>query len=296
MTQEIEADQPATLTDTFLGELVRELDHEDIVAIMLGGSHARGEATRYSDVDLACFWREGVKPPPKRLFYRAGRLISVKNTTVAEIRAGLTRPEAALLFVSGTRRALLDKDGSLERLLEEIEAFRWEDLRAESEQNINKWMMLKAEDVQKILKEFQQKNDPGLAYGRMKLMAEMTLLVSLYYGVLIKSDSTYYQQVEEAAGEDSAWTYAHRVAAGLEEGPAGIKPLRAQAIAAVCLYRETFALVRPILQADVLAVVEQVVEVVKEAAHALPFTTRERQWLLNYMEQRDRGNEKEEQS
>jgi predicted nucleotidyltransferase len=43
--------QVVSLTDDFLHELVQELDHEDIVGIMLGGSYARGTATRYSDVD-----------------------------------------------------------------------------------------------------------------------------------------------------------------------------------------------------------------------------------------------------
>src|SRR5437588_6614648 len=168
---DIQEQQAVRLADEFLHELVQELDHEDIVGITLGGSYARGTATEYSDVDLACFWREGVKPPLKRFLYRQGRLISIKMTSVAEIREMLKRPQSAMLFVSGTHRLLSDKDGSVARLLAEIEAFRWEDLELEVNVQVSLWMMLTSEDVQKVLREFQQENAPGLALMIAHLVA-----------------------------------------------------------------------------------------------------------------------------
>ena len=222
----VQKQQAISLAEEFLHDLVQELDHEDIVGITLGGSYARGTATGYSDVDLACFWREGVKPPFKRFLYRQDRLISIKMTSVTEIREMLKQPQSAMLFVSGTRRLLLDKDGSVARLLSEIEAFRWEDLELEVNAQVSLWMMLRSEDVQKVLREFQQENAPGLALVIAHLVAELTLLTALCHRTLITSDSTYYQQVQEAAGIDSAWTRAHRIATGLEAGPTGIAPLQ----------------------------------------------------------------------
>jgi predicted nucleotidyltransferase len=276
-------DQTIDLPDAFLADLVRELDHGDIVGITLGGSYARGEATQYSDVDLACFWREGLRPPPKRFMYRQGRLISVKMTSVAEIRGMLGRPESALFFAGGKHRLLLDKDGSVARLMAEIEHFRWESLRADANQSISLWMALKAEDVQKILREFQYDNLPGLAYTLAGQIEELTLLTALYYGEFITSNSTYYQQVEEAAGSASAWTQYHRIATGLEDGPEGVKPLRARGIAALYLYRETLAIVRPVMRQEHLAVVEEVLRVVGDARERLPFTEEEYAWLKRWM-------------
>src|SRR5579859_1865454 len=86
----IQEQQILSLSDEFLRELVQELDHEDIVGIRPGGSYARGTATRFSDVDLACFWREGVKPPLKRFLYRQDKLISIKMTSVKEIREAMS--------------------------------------------------------------------------------------------------------------------------------------------------------------------------------------------------------------
>jgi predicted nucleotidyltransferase len=52
------------LPDGFLDALVNELDHPDVIGITLGGSYVRGEATAYSDVDLACFFQEQTSLPP----------------------------------------------------------------------------------------------------------------------------------------------------------------------------------------------------------------------------------------
>ncbi len=274
--------QTVDISDAFLADLVRELDHEDIIGITLGGSYARGKATRYSDVDLACFWREGRRPPPKRFMYRQGRLISVKMTSVAEIRGMLGRPQSALFFANGKHRLLLDKDGSVARLLEEIELFRWDALQADANESISLWMALKAEDMQKILREFQFDNMPGLAYTLAVQIEELTLLTALYYGELITGNSTYYRQVEEAAGSASAWTRYHRIATGLEDGPEGIKPLRARGIASLYLYRETLAIVKLVMRPEHLAVAEEVLMVVGDAREHLPFTEEEHLWLKQW--------------
>lgn len=274
-----QADMAASVSDEFLAELVRELDHEDIVGMTLGGSYARGEATRYSDLDLACFWREGLSPPPKHFFYRQGRLISIKKTSVAEMRSMLRKPEAALFFARGKQRLLLDKDGSVAQFLQELAAFRWETLQPAANENCGFWMMLLAEMVHKVLRELLQENEAGLAYALGKLVAELTLVVALSRGVLILSDSTYFQQVEEAAGSASSWTYYHRIVRGLEAGPMSIRPLRARGLAVLHLYRETLALVRSVMYAEQIAVAEQALKIVAEAIDQLPLTVEERCWF-----------------
>ncbi|HEX7736263.1 MAG TPA: nucleotidyltransferase domain-containing protein [Ktedonobacteraceae bacterium] len=268
----------AQLSEEFLSELVQELDHEQLVGITLGGSYAREEATRYSDLDFACFWREGIKPPPKRFFYHQGRLISVKQTSVAEFRAMLLRPGSAM-FVKGARRLLLDKDGSIAQLFHEINNFRIETLQPEADAQNSLWLMFMAEEVHKILKAFQQENEPALAYATAKLVSELAAIATLSRNVQVISDSSYYQQVETAIGADSTWSRYHRVATGLEEGPANIKPLRARALAALRLYRETLALIRSIMKIEQLTVVEQALALIEEAVDQLSFTEEERAWL-----------------
>ena len=47
----------APLSDAFLQAIVAEIDSDEVTAMILAGSHVRGTATRYSDVDFARFVR-----------------------------------------------------------------------------------------------------------------------------------------------------------------------------------------------------------------------------------------------
>jgi hypothetical protein len=143
--------------------------------------------------------------------------------------------------------------------------------------------MLKAEDVQKVLGEFEQENAPGLALVVSNLVSVLTRLSTLCHKTSITNDSTYYQQVQEAVGRDSSWTRAHRIAIGLETGPTGIASLRARGIAVLHLYRETLEFARPVMQDEQRAVAEQVLRVVQKASEQLPFTEEEQHWLKNGM-------------
>lgn len=125
----------------------------------------------------------------------------------------------------------------------------------------------------------QQSNETGLTYAVSKIISVLTNLVAMRYGILITSDSTYYRQVAEVAGSDSAWTRYHRIAIGLESGPEGIEPIRARGIAALHFYRETLEVLRPVMSGECLEVAEQVLQVVSEAVEQLPFTEKEYQWL-----------------
>lgn len=260
---------PHTLPEGFLEGLVAELDEEDVVGIMLGGSYTRDEATPYSDVDLAVFLREGVKPRLKQHLYRHGLLVSVKFTTVEEMRTALAQPLMAMLSAAGPLRPLLDKDGSMERLARDKEEFQWEPLRSAAEKYVSVGMTLMVEWMHKLLSEFYKGNEPGLARATERLASWMPELVAIRYGVLVKSDSTYYQQVYEIVGIDAPWTRHHRIAAGIDEGPEGVKPVRARAWAALDLYRETVGLLIPVMQPQHRELIEESLLVMDEAVPKL---------------------------
>ena len=69
------------LSDAFLNELVAELDGDDVVAIALMGSYARGDATAYSDVDVVRFAANAPESDEKgyALQYRGGCLVSISS-------------------------------------------------------------------------------------------------------------------------------------------------------------------------------------------------------------------------
>src|SRR5436309_946220 len=186
------------LSEDFLNSLVAELDHDEIVGIIFGGSYARNEATPFSDVDLACFVPESVKLlPTKRFIYRDGRLMSIGSRTVAGTHSELARPERAIFIVSGFRRVLLDKDGSVSKLMREIETFNWKPLQKAADNYTSFGMMIYAEQVHKILSEIFKRDDLALSYATSKLLFSLTEVVAVQRGILVKNDSTYFRQVQE---------------------------------------------------------------------------------------------------
>jgi hypothetical protein len=84
----------------------------------------------------------------------------------------------------------------------------------------------------------------------------LTQAVAVGRGVLIESENSYYRQVQGAAGEDSAWTRHHRIAAGFAAPNPQSPPAEAIAIAALHLYRETADLLRSSLLPRHLPVIE----------------------------------------
>lgn len=253
------------LSDDYLNALVVELDNDEIVGIIFGGSYARNEATPFSDVDIACFVPDSMKPPPKRFNYRDGRLLSIGYRTVADTRRELARPERAIFIVTGFRRVLLDKDGSVRRLMREIETFKFGPLQEGANRYASFGMMLAAEQVHKILSEIFKRDDLALSYAISKLFSWLTEAVAVQRGILMKNDSTYYRQVQEAAGLESAWTRYHRLAAGVDAAPGDDRPVKTRGIAVLCLYRETLVLLRTVMQIDHLQVAEQAMQIIDKA-------------------------------
>ncbi len=256
----------ASLTEGFLQTLISELDSDDIEGIILGGSFARGEATPYSDVDIACFVKEGVEPGSKRLFYREGRLVSVGYKSVTGVRADIARPRTAIWVVPGLAdcRSLLDKGGAVEALLREVRAFSWEPLQQAADRYASFEMMLATEMVHKVAGEIKKGDDLAISYATSKLFAWLTGAVAVQRGVLVKTDSTYYRQVQESVGTGSEWTRLHNVAAGAI-GPGPVS-LWEQGMAVLALYSQTVAVLAHVMEPKHLEVAEQAARLAKECS------------------------------
>ncbi len=253
----------APLSESFLSALVAELDTHDVVGIIVAGSYSRGEATQYSDVDLAYFVKDAAKLPSKRFFYHDGRLVSLAAKRISDVRRSMTQPNTAIFVVPGFHhsRILLDKDGSVSQFLHEVETFAWQPLQEAANSYASFAMMLLAEWIHKILSEILKENDLGLSTTLVEFIYTITEIVAVQRGILIKTTSTYYQQVQNDIGQDSAWTRYHLQVAGIVSPSTEDTSVRARAIAALHLYLETFKLLQPILDPDHFAVAEQATKI-----------------------------------
>ncbi len=255
------------LSGEFLDALVAELDSDGIVGIVLGGSYARGEATRYSDVDIACFVKDDERLQPKKFSYRDGRLVSVGTKSIAGARADMEKPNTAIWTIPGISqcRVLLDKDGSVSKLLEDLHAFTWQPLQAAADSYASFSVMLLAETVHKVVNEIVKGDYLAVSYATAKLFSGLTEAVAVQRGVLVKSDNTYYRQAQESAGLDSDWTCYHRLVAGVDGESAGSKSVRGRGVAVLRLYRETVELLSSAMAPEHLEIAWQAARLLDEA-------------------------------
>jgi hypothetical protein len=256
---------PPHLIESITGEL----SDEEIAGIVLGGSYARGEATPFSDIDFAPFLREGAAPRKKQLFYRGGYLVSISYKTVAGVVSDMKLPNRAIWVVNGFKgaRVLLDRDGSITGLLRKIEAFAWEPLQRAANDYAGASLAGSAEAVHKLLGELYVGDDLALSLATANLLTNLTDLVAVQRGVLVKSDRTYYRQVQESVGTESAWTQYHNVVTGVTQGPldAQSTPPRLRALAVLALYKQTVALVEPFVAPSHRETALQAIRALREA-------------------------------
>lgn len=265
---------PSMPTDAWLFALIAELATDDTVAFALTGSFVRGEATPYSDLDLLRFTAIRPAAPDERytLLLHEGRLVSLSTDATEAKRAELAEPDEAMFAVPGLRqmRILHDPTGALAALQRAAEAFTWEALRAAADLHVSETVMGVAEEACKVLGTLSRGNDSGAAYAARGLVLGLTRAMAVHRRLLIASENTYYAQVQDALGQDSPWTRAFRLAAGLDHGPTDLSPAVAHALAALSLYRESVALTRTILPQRHLPVIEATLAAIARSGHALP--------------------------
>lgn len=239
------------LPDSFLEELVADIQTPASVAIGLTGGHARGDASPYSDIDVLHFLPDPPPEPHYRLLVRADWLISLTQTSIKAKYDDLAQPESAIWAVPGLRqmRILWDPDGMLAALQQAARDFDWSPLQAAAQAYASEQIMGYAEEAHKVMRGLSE-SDAGLqAYGVLGLALGLTTAVAVHKGLLLTSENSYLQQVSLAVGGE--WAQQQRIALGLTvASPA----MRAQA--ALRLYNATAALFDAIIQPDHRPVVD----------------------------------------
>jgi Nucleotidyltransferase domain len=254
------------LPEAFLNSLVDEFTTTDTVAVALAGSYARGDATRWSDVDIIRYATTMPAASEERytLAIRDGRLVSVSTTTIAAKQAELAQPEVAIFAVPGLRQACIlhDPSRALAALYQQARDFTWEPLQAAASAYASEMVMGLAEEAHKLLGALNRRDESATLYAAHGAVAGLTRAVAVGLGILIESENSYYRQVQEGAGLDSAWTRYHRIAAGFVVDTSHQLPADAIGVAALCLYRETARLLSPLLLPRHLPVIEATLEAI----------------------------------
>lgn len=254
-----------TLSEAALATLTQRFNTLDVEALALTGSHARGEATAHSDVDLLRFTREEPTSDRERyhLWLLDGRLVSVSTTTIVAKRAELTRPETALFAVAGLcqSRILADSSGALAALIAEAHAFTWTPaLRAAAADHASDTLAGLAEEVHKLLGARERGDESAMLYAALGLQQGLTRAALVAHGALLASENAYFAAALRLAGPGSRWERLLRVVIGYDAAPHGEALACGRAEAALWLYVEAASLLSDMLTVEDGALVAEAVE------------------------------------
>ncbi len=209
----------------FLKRLIADLDREDVSAIGLTGSHARGTASPYSDVDMHVFVTN--LPERDEDHYTLRRvdehLVSISVTSIKTKRAEITRPETLIWAVPGLRqmRVLLDKRGELAALKRDVDPFNWKLFQSAADAYASRELMGLAEEAHKIMGALLRNDLSAMAYGTLGLVLGIARVVSVQRGLFIESENRYFAQVLQLFESHADWTRCFCAASGLTVTIAG---------------------------------------------------------------------------
>ncbi|HJR81936.1 MAG TPA: nucleotidyltransferase domain-containing protein [Anaerolineales bacterium] len=257
-----------TLSDAFIQSAIDQINSPDVVGFGIVGSYARGQESKYSDIDFDIFVSKMPENSYDRytLRYWDEKLISLKYTLLEDERSALTDPRRAIWAVPGLRgmRVLLDKDGSMSALQKAAQEFDWSPLQAAANEYAAEQVMGNAEEVHKILNGLTNAHESTVLYATWGLVKNMLEAVAVQRGLMIVSENRYFDLIQDSVGRDSKWTRAFRAAWGLDVS----SQYQARGIAALSLYRLTAEMFDELVPAKHREVVDKTLQLIKEAGYS----------------------------
>ncbi len=257
-----------TLSDSFIQSILQQIDSPDVIGVGMVGSYARGQESKYSDVDLDLYVSKLPENKYERytLRYLDEKLVSLKYTLLDDERSALTDPRRAIWAVPGLRgmKILLDKDGSMFALQKAARDFDWLPLQLAADEFAAEEVMGCAEEVHKILSGLARGHESTVLYATWGVVKNLLEAVAVQKGLMIIGENRYFDLIQDSIGRDSKWTRAFRTAWGLD---ANASQYQSRGTAALSLYRLTAALFDGLIPEKHRKVVNKTLQLIKEAGY-----------------------------
>jgi hypothetical protein len=233
------------------------------------GSYARGQESKYSDVDFDIF----VNKMPENEFdqytlkYWDDKLISLKHTLLEDERAALTNPRRAIWAVPGLSemKIVLDKTGELTKLQKGAQKFDFSSLQTAADEFAAEQVMGCAEEVHKVLSGLARGHESTVLYSVWGLVKHLPEAVMVQRGLMMTSENKFFDLIQESVGRDTKWVSAFRAAWGLDSPPA---QYQSRGAAALTLYRLTAGMFDGLIPDKHRDVVSNTLRLIKEAGYS----------------------------
>jgi hypothetical protein len=248
--------------------LADHFDNPAIHAIALMGSHARGDAGPYSDVDLVRFVTEqDLELPGAGSHWINGRLVVVKNVAPAETETWFTRPELAVSTVAGVRSAhiLIDRNETFAQLQARAHSFVWsEALQLQADIWASEQMVGWSEEMHKGLEGLRRGDIGRLLNSLFGGTFGLSRVLQVQRGVLLTGDNGFYAEVAAVVGLDAQWTLLRGIAFGVVDVHDRPPSLRERVVAGLGLYVATVELLGDAIQPEDAPLINATVKLINE--------------------------------
>lgn len=228
-------------------EIASELVDRGALAVVLMGSHARGDAMENSDIDLIALG-DG---PEYRLERRYDFLISISWIEAAAVRLQFKSPRDAPGAVPGWRTAVLlaDRNGIARDLQQKARDWTWKIVGDEAlHLYVAEEITGLAEEVHKLVGLSARGNLTAAAVQRSILSFRLGVIMAVHCKLMFETENSLWDLVNERLG--TPWSLVQARAFGL-----GDESFFETCIAALDLYRLAVECVAPLLNARQRAVV-----------------------------------------
>ncbi|QIN81187.1 hypothetical protein GBA63_00045 [Rubrobacter tropicus] len=207
---------PSDLTLSIAREAAEGLAGDGAEAVVLVGSHARGDAGPESDVDLLAV---GPQAFSFRLERRGGSLVSVSSRQLGSYRRELADPGSVCAAVPGWREAVPVHDplGIAASLIGEAKAWTWKPLAERCDGWVAEEITSFAEEVHKLVSALRRGNRTAAAVQRSLLATRLAPILAVHRRILYGSENALWDTVGSEMGEE--WRRAQSSSLGLDGEP-----------------------------------------------------------------------------
>jgi hypothetical protein len=192
-------------------QIAQQAMAQGATAVVLAGSHARGDAHVESDIDIYAIG-DG---PDYRLEQYGDHLVSMSWSTEQESHEAFRRPSRVGAVIPGWRNALIldDPNGVAAALRENADAWDWDSIGQEP---LDRWVAEEvtgfAEEARKLTASLHTGNLWVSSVQRSILGLRLAIPLSVHYRILYESENRLWQMVADTAGP--AWAHAQTCALG----------------------------------------------------------------------------------